>query len=77
MDIERYFEHIGIKKPTSTSFEALKEIHKSHLLTVPFENLDIINREPLSMEPTFIMNKIIQKNRGGICFETNTCLPTF
>jgi len=52
----------------------LKEIHKNHLLTVPFENLDIINGEPLSMEPSFLMNKIIQHNRGGICFETNTLL---
>ncbi|MEH6938652.1 arylamine N-acetyltransferase [Bacillus sp. JJ664] len=76
MVIERYFEHIGIKKPISISFEALKEIHKYHLLTVPFENLDIINGEPLSMEPSFIMNKIIHHNRGGICFETNTLLAT-
>jgi len=74
MDIEKYFEHIGILKPSSITFEALKEIHKHHLLTVPFENLDIINGEPLSMEPSFIMNKIIHNNRGGICFETNTLL---
>lgn len=74
MNIEKYFEHIGIIKPTLSSLEALIEIHKYHLLTVPFENLDIINGEPLSMEPSFIMNKIIDRNRGGICFETNTLL---
>lgn len=76
MDIERYFKYIGINKPTSISFEALKEIHKHHLLRIPFENLDIINGKPLSMNPSFIMTKIIENKRGGICFETNTLLST-
>lgn len=74
MDSEQYFNHIGIKKPTIISVDSLKEIHKHHLFTIPFENLDIINGIPLSMDPSHIMKKIIDNNRGGICFETNSLL---
>ncbi|WP_179194783.1 arylamine N-acetyltransferase [Bacillus sp. EAC] len=74
MKSEIYFKHIGIKKPDIASIETLKEIHKHHLLAIPFENLDIIAGTPLSMDPSQIMKKIIDRKRGGICFETNTLL---
>jgi N-hydroxyarylamine O-acetyltransferase len=72
MLIESFFHHIGLSKPQSISFDTLKEIHKHHLLSIPFENLDIIFGTPLSMDPAQILKKIIKDKRGGICFETNT-----
>ena len=71
---ESYFKHIGLKKTDTLSFNSLKNIHKHHLLTIPFENLDIIYNIPLSMKPSHIIKKIINGKRGGICFETNSLL---
>ncbi|PGS55125.1 arylamine N-acetyltransferase [Bacillus sp. AFS041924] len=74
MLIETYFKHIRLKKPNTISYSSLKEIHKHHLLSIPFENIDIISQIQLTMNPSKIMEKIASGKRGGICFETNSLL---
>jgi len=74
MLIESYFKHIRLNKTKTISYSSLKQIHKHHLLSIPFENIDIISQIPLSMNPSEIMKKITTGKRGGICFETNSLL---
>ncbi|PFH84852.1 hypothetical protein COI44_16265 [Bacillus sp. AFS088145] len=74
MLIESYFKHIRLNKTQTISYSSLKQIHKHHLLSIPFENIDIISQIPLSMNPSEIMKKIATGKRGGICFETNSLL---
>ncbi|MEH7511971.1 arylamine N-acetyltransferase [Gottfriedia acidiceleris] len=74
MLIESYFKHIRLKQTQTISYSSLKQIHKHHLLSIPFENIDIISQIPLSMNPSKIMKKIATGKRGGICFETNSLL---
>jgi len=73
LDVLHYLNHIDLEaEEIVPSVELLKDIHKNHLLKVPFENLDIINGCKLSMNPEEIFKKIVLNNRGGICFETNS-----
>ncbi|PEL11337.1 hypothetical protein CN601_11390 [Bacillus sp. AFS017336] len=74
MLLETYFKHIGLRQPDTISYSSLKEIHRHHLLSIPFENIDIISQIPLTMNPTLVMKKISSGKRGGICFETNSLL---
>lgn len=75
MDEKRYFERIGLKKYTeiSHSYEFLKTLQLAHILSVPYENLDIIDGIPLSLDLESIYEKVIINHRGGYCFELN-CL---
>jgi N-hydroxyarylamine O-acetyltransferase len=39
---------------------------------VPYENLDIIRNIPLSLNKDALFDKIVNRRRGGLCFELNT-----
>jgi len=42
-----------------------------HLLAVPFENLSIHRREPIVLSDDALFEKIVQRRRGGFCYELN------
>ncbi len=45
-----YLERIGYEGPLDGSAEALARLQERHLHIVPYENLDILRRDPLSLE---------------------------
>lgn len=49
----------------------LTELHRLHMQRLPFENLDIRLRRPLSLEPLTLLDKLLQRRRGGFCYELN------
>ncbi|HCG35114.1 MAG TPA: acetyltransferase, partial [Clostridiales bacterium] len=73
--IKLYFDRLGM--PYSPDLTPTKELlfslHFAHVTRVPFENMDILNRIPLDLEEDALFDKIVVRNRGGICFEVN-CL---
>ena len=75
MDIKKYFLRIGLSKDTEPelTYEFLKKLQLHHVTAVPYENLDIIDGIPLSLDFENIYDKVVNRNRGGYCFELN-CL---
>ena len=53
------------------SAKTLADLQECHLHTVPYENLDIMNRIALSLDPQDVYQKIVVRGRGGYCFELN------
>ena len=51
--------------------EILCRLHKKHLLSVPFENLDIHLGRPIILKEDAFYEKIIKHHRGGFCYELN------
>jgi N-hydroxyarylamine O-acetyltransferase len=51
--------------------ETLRGLHKKHLLSVPFENLDIHLGRPIVLSEEAFYEKIIRDHRGGFCYELN------
>ena len=51
--------------------ETLRRLHKKHLLSVPFENLDIHLGRPIILKEDAFYEKIIKHHRGGFCYELN------
>ncbi len=44
-------------------------MHYSHFLNIPYENFDIINKIPFSLDEDDLYEKIINNRRGGYCYE--------
>lgn len=71
MDVNRYLNRIAFKSEISPTLEALRQLQKSHLLAVPFENLDIHADKPISLNQQDLFEKVVVQQRGGFCFELN------
>lgn len=71
MDIAAYLQRIDYHGPTEPTAEALRDLHRAHLLTVPFENLDIHLGKPISLDEETLFDKIVPRRRGGFCYELN------
>lgn len=65
----QYFERIHYWGFSGTSLENLVELQKCHLQHIPYENLDLMNGTALSLDPQDLFSKIIERHRGGFCFE--------
>lgn len=72
--IREYLGRIGYDGPVSVDGETLTAIHRAHALAVPYENLEIqFGRENLLDEGAF-HDKIVDRGRGGWCYEMNGML---
>jgi N-hydroxyarylamine O-acetyltransferase len=73
-DLDAYFERIGYIGPRDPTLEVLNAIAAAHIQTIPFENLDVLLRHPILLEPAAIFQKLVRDRRGGYCFEQNGLL---
>ena len=76
LKIKRYLERIGcvLPSPVPLTVETLSAIQYRHIMTVPYENLDILAGKPLSLDTDALYEKIVTEHRGGYCFEVNGLL---
>ena len=71
VDRQRYLQHIGFAGIPKPDLLTLQQLHRGHMLKVPFENLSIIYRQGIHLEEPALFNKIVERNRGGFCYELN------
>jgi N-hydroxyarylamine O-acetyltransferase len=86
MDVEAYLQRIRYHRPLMPgvdpprvdpprvdppSIDLLRALHRAHLFTVPFENLDISQGREILCDETSILHKIVNEHRGGFCYELN------
>ena len=71
MDVQRYLERIGLSEPPSPDVEGLERLQRAHLSSVPFENLDVFHRRGVRTDEAWSIPKIVDRERGGWCFELN------
>ena len=71
VDRQRYLQHIGFAGIPQADLLTLQQLHRCHMLSVPFENLSIIYRQGIHLEEPALFNKIVERNRGGFCYELN------
>jgi N-hydroxyarylamine O-acetyltransferase len=67
----RYLNRIGAPAAGEPSAGLLRDLHARHLDTVPFENLSIHLGEPIVLEEAALVDKIVDRRRGGFCYELN------
>lgn len=61
----------GRPAPAAPDLAALRDLHLRHQRTVPFENLSIHLDEQVSLEPDALAGKLLDRRRGGFCYELN------
>ena len=71
VDRDAYLARIGYEGALDPSIETLRGLHRAHVMTVPFENLDIHLGRAISLDPADLFRKIVVDRRGGYCFELN------
>lgn len=71
MNVIQYLERILYVGDIEPTYDALKRLQKSHVLTIPFENLDIQYGKPIDLDIWALFDKIVERKRGGFCFELN------
>jgi N-hydroxyarylamine O-acetyltransferase len=65
-DLDAYLARIGLRgRPT------IAEMHRAHVSSIPFENLDPASGRAVSLEPDDLERKLVHDRRGGYCFEHN------
>ena len=69
--ISKYLKRINFINDPSVSKECLFELQKAHLLSVPFENLDIHNNKTIVLKYELLFDKVVKNKRGGFCYELN------
>ncbi len=57
--------------------ETLKNLHRHHIMNVPFENLDIHYHKLFDLELSNIYSKVVDNSRGGFCCELNYLFNSF
>lgn len=71
MDVEAYLRRIGYDGPRLPSADTLRTLHRQHLFTVPFENLDIPLGTRICLDSDLLYRKVVTRSRGGYCYELN------
>jgi len=66
-----YLKRIGADRPHLLDEAALAGLHRAHLMTVPFENLSIHLGEAISLADSDLISKVVERRRGGFCYELN------
>jgi N-hydroxyarylamine O-acetyltransferase len=69
LDLDAYLTRIGLGgRP------GLAELHRAHVTSIPFENLDPRRGIPVSLDSDSLERKLVEQRRGGYCFEQNLLL---
>ena len=71
MEISKYIERIGFKGVPNVSIHCLKSLHKCHIMSIPFEALDVQLEKSITLNLREIYHKVVEGNRGGYCYELN------
>jgi N-hydroxyarylamine O-acetyltransferase len=70
--VDRYLDRIGAGRPRRADLPSLRHLQERHVLSVPFENVDYhLDGAEVTLEEDRILDKIVDRRRGGGCYELN------
>lgn len=68
---DTYLHRLGVSGHEGPTSDLLHRLQRAHVQTIPYENLDVLSRKPVSLDPIDLFAKIVVGRRGGYCFELN------
>ncbi len=71
-DQQSYLERIGWRGVLGPDFASLAALLRRHMLTIPFENLDVLLGRPVLLDIESLQAKLVAGRRGGYCYEHAT-----
>lgn len=77
-DINSLFRNrIGFPLGEKLTFASLNEVLEKTAKTIPFENICVINKSAKDITAENLVNKILERKEGGLCYELNTIFYLF
>ena len=71
LDLDAYRRRIGFAGALAPTRECLGRLIRCHAMAIPFENIEVLaGRVPL-LDTDGLQRKMVQRRRGGYCFEQN------
>ncbi len=74
MNLQSYFDRIGFAGPAKADLDTFRRVHGGHANSLTYENLDVQLRVPVSRDAAAAYEKIVNRRRGGWCYEMNGLL---
>ncbi len=76
LDLETYLERVGLDgvTPPPPTLDALVAVHRAHLASIPFENVQLLLDRPVLLDVPSLTDKMVRGHRGGYCYEQNLLL---
>lgn len=69
--LELYLSRIGFSGEARLDGATLRELHRRHVEAIAWENLDVYCGRPVTRDPLRAFEKIVERRRGGWCYEMN------
>ncbi|HEY2723423.1 MAG TPA: arylamine N-acetyltransferase [Pseudonocardiaceae bacterium] len=69
LDLHAYLARIGVTGPLPADERTLALLHRAHVLSIPFENVDIALGRGVSLDLDAVQAKLVGRRRGGYCYE--------
>lgn len=74
MNLQDYFNRIQFSGSPQADLATLKALHALHPASIAFENIDVLMDKGVPLLLGNITEKLINRQRGGYCFEQNYLL---
>ncbi|MGA4839178.1 arylamine N-acetyltransferase family protein [Streptomyces sp. G45] len=74
VDLEAYFArigYVGYEGEAKPDLATLRALHRGHVTSIPFENLEIMVGRPVVLDVAALQDKMVHRKRGGYCYEQN------
>ena len=72
LQIQQYLHKLQLNDlEPAADLATLTKLQDAHLKFIPYENFDCLNGRITSLKRSEVFEKLIMRNRGGICFELN------
>lgn len=71
MNLSAYFDRVGYRGAPRADLETLRVLSRAHVDAVPFDPLDVQLGAPVTRAPEDAFDKIVNRKRGGWCYEMN------
>ncbi len=71
MQLGAYLDRVNFNGAPNADLDTLKALMQAHVCAVPFENLDVQLGRPLTTSIEEAYRKIVERRRGGWCYEMN------
>jgi N-hydroxyarylamine O-acetyltransferase len=71
IDLDAYCARIGYAGSRAPTLEALQTLQRLHTRAIAFENIDVVLKRPIRIDPESLQKKIVAGGRGGYCYESN------
>jgi N-hydroxyarylamine O-acetyltransferase len=69
LDLRAYLDRVGVSGELAADECTLARLHRAHVLSIPFENADIVLGRPVHLDLDTVQAKLVAQRRGGYCYE--------